>query len=453
MNWRINRRALLRGSGAALALPTLECMLNGNGTADAQGQPIPKRFVTWFFGNGVLRSRWTPSTTGNVWSLTDQLAPLVDPARNIDLKSYVSVLSGFDVKTPNLRAHHNGACAILSGAPFIPLPPNGAPYNSKFGVKSIDQVAADFLAQGTRFKSLQLAVSKRFTQGEGPTLAYISHRGPDEPMQQEMNPAALFNTLFGNFTPAEPTDPRDRLRASVLDRVKEDAQRLRMKLSAADKLRLDAHLNGIAETRSRILSLPPVLTSSCVKPTKVTETNDDAGGIEPIENVSHLMSDLLVLAFACDLSRVASFQFSGSVGGHVFKWLSPNEPRDNEHAITHEFAQQNKVHDSVVFTMKCFAYTLNKMQKAPEGAGNLLDNTCVLMSSDLAEGYDHSNNDYPILVAGKAGGGLRSGLHVRKNGDNTSNVLLSCLKALGTGATSVGAGSGASSTAVSEILT
>jgi hypothetical protein len=449
---KIHRRALLQGAGATIALPIFECMLNSHGTALAQGQPIPKRFVTWFFGNGVIRSKWTPATTGSNFALTEQLAPLVNAATNIDVKSYVSVLSGFDVKTPNLRGHHNGACAILSGAPFIPLPPNGAGYSSKFSIRSIDQIAADTLAQNTRFKSLQLAVSKRFTQGEGPTLAYMSHRSADEPMPQQSNPAALFNTLFANFTPSDPTDPRDRLRVSVLDAVKNDANRLKTKLGSADKIRLDAHLTGIAEARSRILSLPPVLTSSCIKPGTPSQTNTDVGGVEPIEDVSKIMSELLTVALVCDLSRVASFQFSGSVGGHVFKWLSPNEARLNEHAITHEIDQQNKVNDSVVFTMKCFAYLLDRMKKSIEGAGNLLDNTCILMSSDVAEGYDHSINDYPVLIAGKAQGKLRSGIHVRKPGNNTSDILFTCMKALGVPVTSVGAQQGQSSTAITELL-
>src|SRR5205823_7675843 len=124
------------------------------------------------------------------------------------LTAYVDVVSGHQVKTPDRRGHHNGSAALLSAAPFIPLPPNGAPYNSKFGLESIDQVAADQIAGSTPFKSLQIAVSKRVTTGEGPTLQYMSHRGPDSPMPPVFSPAALFNSLFANFTPRDPTDPR-----------------------------------------------------------------------------------------------------------------------------------------------------------------------------------------------------------------------------------------------------
>jgi len=454
MTFRLSRRHLLRGAGAALALPTLDAMLNGHGTAFADGTTPPRRFITWFFGNGVIRSKWTPAQVGTTYTPTEQLQPLVDAARSLDVRNYVSVVSGFNVKTPNVRGHHNGAGALLSGAPIIPLAPNGAGYNSKFGMMSIDQVAADAIAGTTTFKSLQLAVSKRYTTGEGPTLANMSHRGPDSPMPQEVNPARLFNTLFAGFTPKDPRDPRDGLRASVLDAVKDDASALQSKLGARDRARLDAHLTGLSELRTRILALPPVITSSCAKPTQPTQTNPDVGGVEPIETVSSLMSDLLAMAFACDLTRVASFQFSGSVGGHCFKFLTPNDPRDSEHSITHEAAQQDKVNEAVKFTMRNFAYTLNALKRTIDSpTSNVLDNTVVLCTSDVAEGLDHSINDYPVLLAGKGGGALRSGYHFRSsNGRNTSDILLTCMKALGTGLASVGKDSGYSTTPIAELL-
>ncbi len=447
MNFKLARRTLLNGFGASLALPALESMLNSHGTAFAQGAAFPKRYVAWFFGNGVLQNQWTPAQTGPNWALTPLLQPLVDVARGVNVKSYVSVVSGYDVKTPNLRGHHNGVCAMMSGAPFIPLAPNGAGYSSKFSVKSVDQVISDAISGSTPHKSLQLAVSKRYTTGEGPTLQYLSHRGPDQPMLQMTNPAALFNQLFASFTPKDPTDPRDRMRANVLDAVKDDANRLKPKLGTADRALVDAHLTAISEVRTQILALPPVVTSACVKPNAPTQNNNDVTGVEPYEAVNKVMSDLLALAFACDLTRVATYQFSGSVGGQCFKSLSPNAPRDNEHSLTHDAAAQQQVHDGIVFTMQNFAYTLNAMKKTLEGPGNVLDNSCVLCTSDLSEGLDHSIDDYPILVAGKAGGALNAGIHIRGSGQNTTNVLLSCMKAvIGPQVTSAGAEQGATTT-------
>ena len=450
---KLSRRTMLRGAGAALALPTLEAMLDGHGTAYAQGAALPLRFVVWFFGNGVLRSKWNPAVTGANWQLTEQLQPLAA------VKPYVNVVTGYDIKTPNARGHHNGVAAMLSGAPFIPIAPtNGAPYASKFGMKSIDQVAADAIGQANTFKSLQIAVSKRYTTGEGPTLQYLSHRGPDAPMPQDTNPAALFSRLFQGFTPKDPTDPRERLRVSVLDAVKDDAKRLQVKLGANDRTRLDQHLTGISELRQQILALPPVITSSCVLPAAVTQNNGDVGGVEQYEAVNKAFSDMVALAFACDLTRVVTYQFSGSVGGQCFKDLSPGQPRDNEHSLTHDAAQQGAVNDGIKFTMKCFAYTLGALKGSVEGMGNVLDRSAVLCTSDVAEGLDHSIKDYPILVAGRAGGALKyPGIHERGplagvSGPNASNVLLSCMKAVGTGATSVGKDSGLSTTPCAAIM-
>jgi hypothetical protein len=441
----LNRRTLLKGLGAAVALPTLDAMLNSHGTAYADGAPMPKRFATFFFGNGVILSRWRPAATGPNWALTEELAPLVN------VKSYVNVVSDYKIKIPNLRGHHTGAAGILSGYPFIALPPGGAPYNSKFGGPSVDQVAADAIGATTTFPSIQLAVSKRLTRGEGPTLQFISHRGPDSPLPQEFNPAALFSRLFAAFAPQDPADPRDRLRASVLDAVKDDTRRLQAKLGASDRARLDAHLASISEVRSRILALPPVLTSSCVLPDPPTEDNHDIGGIEQLESVSRVMSDLLTLAWACDLTRVASFQFSGSVGSTVYSAIGQT---DGEHSLTHDASRQNDVHAAVVYVMNRFAYLLEKLKASQEGTGNLLDNSCILFSSDVCEGLVHSITDYPILVCGRAGGFLKfPGIHHRSmSSDNTSDVLLTCLRAVGANVDSVGSEGGLSITPSTGIM-
>ncbi|HEX4804049.1 MAG TPA: DUF1552 domain-containing protein [Myxococcaceae bacterium] len=441
----LKRRTVLRGLGAAVALPTLEAMLNSHGTAYAGGAPVPKRFATFFFGNGVILNRWRPSATGADWPLSEELTPLAN------VKSYVNVVSGYKIKIPNLRGHHTGAAGILSGYPFIPLPPGGAPYNSKFGGPSVDQVAADAIGSTATFPSIQVAVSKRLTRGEGPTLQFISHRGPDAPLPQEFNPAALFNRLFASFSPHDPTDPRDRLRVSVLDAVREDVHKLQVRLGAPDRARLDAHLTGIAEVRSRILALPPQFTTSCVLPDPPTEDNRDINGIEQLESVSVVMSDLLALAFACDLTRVASYQFSGSVGSTVYSAIGQTT---GEHTLTHDAQRQNDVHDAVVFVMERFAYLLEKLKASIEGTGNLLDNCCILFSSDVCEGLVHSITDYPILVAGRAGGFLKyPGIHHRSTTqDNSSDVLLTCLRAVGVEAESVGSEGGFSNTPCAGII-
>ncbi|HZH04230.1 MAG TPA: DUF1552 domain-containing protein, partial [Myxococcaceae bacterium] len=264
----------------------------------------------------------------------------------------------------------------------------------------------------------------------------------------EASPAGLFNRLFANFTAPDTNDPTFQIRANVLDAVKDDAKRLSARLGSQDRSRLDQHLTGISELRRQIIDATPP-PSSCVEPAAVSDDNER----EQIETVSKLMSDLLASAWACDLNRVASFQLTGAVGGTV---LSNLGHRLTTHTISHleGGATEEDCHQCALFAVKRFAYLLGKLKSMPDGSGNLLDRSCLFFTTDVAEGPAHSTHDYPILVAGRAGGALKyPGVHVRSNsGENTSDVLLSCLQAVGTGVTSVGKDGGYSNRPCSGIL-
>ena len=193
--FQLSRRTMLRGlvggAGVALALPTLEAMLNSHGTALAGGDPLPRRFMSWFFGNGVILPRYVPPSQGGGWELTEELAPLEN------VRDYCSILSGFDNKAGyGRRGHHDGVAGHFSGHPFIELDPMGANYASKFGGPSIDQVAASLVGANTFLPSLHVGVSKRVTTGEGPTLQFLSHKGPDQPVPSEYNPQAVFDSVM-----------------------------------------------------------------------------------------------------------------------------------------------------------------------------------------------------------------------------------------------------------------
>ncbi len=435
-------RGLLGGSAVALALPMLEVMLDPNGDRMADGQELPVRFVSWFWGNGKKNARWNPDVTGVDYDLKEQLQPLAA------VKPYVSVLTNFDNKAGyGRRGHHDGVAGFFSGHPFIELDPMGANYASKFGGPSIDQVIADVIeAQSpTYLKSLQVAVSKRVTKGEGPTLEFLSHRGPDQPMQQKFNPVEVYDQLFGNFTPME--DPSGDLRLMMLDAVMEDAAQLEKRLGAADKLRLESHLEGIAQLQKQIAALPP----ACTPPPGPTVTNEDVNGDEPLTAVAHVMSDLVALAFQCDLTRVVSFQHNGSVGGTVFHMTGTST---NMHSLSHdEPGDQAHVNGAIQECMQNFAYLLDRLVNTAEGSGNLLDQSVVLCGSDCQEGVNHSSQDQPAIVAGRGGGALtHPGIHYRSGGDeNTSDILLSCLQVFDPTATEVGSAQGLSTTPLTAI--
>lgn len=431
LNLRLPRRTVLRGAAlsglSALALPVLDIMLNDHGTALAQSnEPLPKRFGVYFWGNGVRLDKWNPSMTGAGYALSEELAPLAP------VKDYISVISGMSIQTGNERGHHAGVVGILSGAPMISQDPMGAPYASTFSQPSIDQVVASALGDVTRFRSLELGVSRAIVSGEGSTLRYLSHNGPDNTNPPEYSPRAVFERIFGSgFTApgTEPVvDPRLVLRRSVLDAIRGDAAELRVKLGANDRLRLEQHLDSIRALENQILALenaaPP--PSACV-------AGDDPGDFDRnnISGISNAMSELLALALACDQSRVFSIMFSGSVSLQVYGEIGMTT---EHHGLSHdEGGDQPNVHAITTFIMKQLNTFLERLQNTTEGDGNLLDRLALIASSDTAEGQPHSLNDYPIVVAGKANGALvHPGVHYRStSNENTSTVLLTLLQAMG----------------------
>ncbi len=440
-------RGTVSGSLVALALPPLEAMLNAHGEALADGTALPRRLVTWFWGNGVALAdtnntggplRFAPSQTGPGYPLTPQLEPFAA------VRDHVSVLSGYQVSAsfPLRRGHHDGT-AILSGHPFIELPPGSSNYASMFGGPSVDQVVAEAVGSQTYLPSVQLAVSKRIVGSEGPSLQFLSHKGPEQPLPQIFDPREAWDRMFASFT--VPDDPDKPHRLAALDAVLEDAEALKARVGTADRARLDAHLAAVEQLGRQIDALAP----SCEIPPAPGQGNDDAGGQEPLEAVNQVMADLLALAFACDITRVASVQFSGSVGATVYHMLGQSM---GHHDMTHQSGQNEAVDQATIVTMRMLASLLEALAATPEGAGSVLDNSALFASSDASSGLTHAVTDMPIIVAGGGGGGLvHPGIHHRSEGGNTSDILLTCAQTVCPELTAIGGGPGRSTTPVSAL--
>ena len=445
----LSRRTLLRGMAAGAAvgvsLPVLDAMLDTQGKALADGTALPKRFGVFFWGNGVRLAQFVPGTEGPGFALSPALQPFSG------LRNYVSVVSGYDIKTGNERGHHAGCVGILSGAPMLPQDPKGASYASTFTAPSIDQVIATGLSAATRFRSIEVGISKSVTSVEGTTLRYLSHNGPNNPNPPEYSPKALYARLFGDgFTaPSEmpKLDPKLALRRSVLSAVREDATALRARLGTTDQRRLDQHFESIRALENQIAAsekdVPP--PAACARPMEPT----DMLGDERLSTTSAAMSKLLALSLACDQSRVFSVLFSGSVGGTTY----PELKLGNHHSLTHdEGSGQPSVQSITVFIMQRFAELLTALRDVKEGDGNLLDRCVILASSDCAEGQPHTINNYPILVAGGGGGALARGVHIRGQRGNASDVLLSLLHAMDLPVKEFGAKGGLTSQTVPGLL-
>jgi hypothetical protein len=460
MHRRTILRGLLRGTAVACGLPTLEAMLNGSGTAYAQpgaaGAALPQRLGLFFFGNGVRLKLWNPATTGPGWALSPALEPLMP------VKDYLNVVSGMDPKIPSSQGHHTGQVGILSGHPVLSQPKGGAPFRSTFTAPSIDQVVAAETGKLTRFKSLEVGISRRVNTREGTSLQYISHNGPDSVNPPIYEPAAVFNRLFGGDfkppAPAMPGGPGDggaleqaaRLRRSVLDAVATDIDGLKVRVSAADKRRLDQHFEQV-RTIERSLQTGAAMGASagCAAPAMPGAFADTAQG-EPLEPVMTAMSELIALALACDQTRAFSVMFSGGTASTVFWQAGVTR---GHHQLSHDEAgDQPQIQATTVFTMKMFGILLARLKATAEGPGTLLDNCAILASSDCAEGKSHSNKDYPMLLAGRAGGKLKfPGIHHRAPGENSNQVLLTMLRAVGLQRPSFGINNSLTSTSCAAI--
>ena len=449
--FRLKRRTFLRGmlGGATIGvgLPPLEAMFDANGAALADGSPVPQRFGVWFFGNGVRRAHWIPDTTGPGWEAKEELDPLV---RTGQLRPYITPVTGYEIKTAT-HPHHSGMAGIMTGQRYHQVGETRDTIVSTFAAPSIDQVVAERWAQNpaTRgvFRSLEVGITRFRGSDEGTTFQHLSHNGPNSPNPSEYSPTNLYRRLF-----AVPADERlDSARASVLDNVKADLRALEGRVSGADKARIEQHFDSIRALERQL----DALEAQCNPPAQPTSDLPDVNGDEQIVERNRVMSDLVALALSCDLTRVFSILFSPA-GSNAVYW--PVGARDGLHWLAHDERAtgpepQPTVHAATVFKMEQCGYFLERLRSIPEGDGNLLDASGILITTELSEGFSHSNSEFPIVLAGRAGGRLNSGIHVRSRGrDNTSEVLLTLLRAMGDRRGVFGVAGGRTSRVVSELL-
>ena len=434
MNRRRFLRSALGGAVVTVSLPLLDVFLDGNGRAFAGGGALPRRFGLFFWGNGNLPSRWVPTTEGYGWTPSDQLAPLAD------LTDLVTVVSGLAIKTPNDVPHGSGAAGILSGAPLTDLGKSNT-----FLMPSIDQVLAEAIGGETPYRSLQTAATN---------ILGLSYNGPNSQNPAETSPHALFERLFGpSFRlPGEQglVDPTLALRRSVLDGVAADASALQARVGAADRARLDQHLTGIRELELRLarLEADPGGFVACARPSEPAADFPDLDGRPQVEARHRAMLDLLVMALACDQTRVFGHYLTEPVSDVLFPGASAGH-----HELTHnEPGEQPEVHAITVQIVEHYAHLVRSFAALSEGDASLLDRCAVLATSDVSAGRLHSLDDMPILIAGGADGNLLAGQHVRSwTRDNSSKAILSIARAVGADLPGFGADDGYVTDGLSEI--
>lgn len=443
--WAMDRRTLLKGLGATVALPMLDVMMPSlraaQAAAGAGASAIPLRTAFVFVPNGVHMPDFTPTGLGAGYDLPPTLEPL---AR---LKDKVSVLSG--LAHDNARAkgdgpgdHARASAAFLTGA----HPHKTAGADIKLGV-SVDQYLAQRIGQRTRLASLELGCDRGRMAGRcdsGYSCAYVSNiswSGPTTPVAKEVDPAAVFDRLFGSADEREARAQRNRRlaeRKSVLDYVRGETKQLNGQIGTSDRRKLDEFETAIRDIERRIERAKTEFDD------ELPEHVQQPDGI-PESHAAHqrLMYDMMTLAFEMDLTRIGTFMANRAGSNRSYREIGVSE---GHHHLSHHRGDQHKIAQIRKidrFNIEQFAYFLDRLSKVREGDGTLLDHCQVVLGSGISDGNRHRHEDLPVLLAGGAGGAITPGRHVRyKTNTPLCNLFVSMIGHTGVDASEFGDSNG-----------
>ncbi|MEQ8784831.1 MAG: DUF1552 domain-containing protein [Pirellulaceae bacterium] len=404
----LSRRALLRGAGAALALPWLDAMTPA--LAASSESAAPKRFAWIYIPNGVVQEAWHPRQAGRDWEVTPSLAPLAD------FRDKLNLFTGLDREfRGGTGVHAQAGCCWLTSSPPSEALDGGFPTNV-----TLDQLVARRIAGDSLLPSLELSCNDHANQKETRYFETISWRGPGYGANVQKDPREVFDRLFGKPNAGA---------KSVLDVVREDARRLSRSLGAADRSKLAEYLDSVRSIEQRIERAETIVASGRKPPFKRPGgVPDDRGAY------IRLMGDLLAIAFQQDLTRVATLLIDPE------RWDTPRmyhgvfDGPQNHHVLTHTKGDEAKEKLQRIdrFHVEQFAYLVKRLDEIPEDDGTLLDNCLVTLGSGMGDGRVHNYNDLPIVTAGGLGGAVKTGEHHRYDGKiPLANLWLTMLHAAG----------------------
>ncbi|WP_224371030.1 DUF1552 domain-containing protein [Hyalangium versicolor] len=427
----LSRRTLLRGlAGVGIALPFLEAMEARAATTPA----APKRFVFVFSANGTIPPTWTPSGTETSFTLGRILAPLND------YKSKLLILDNLNMESAGHGpgdAHQKGMGQLLTGTELQTgdMFPGGDSGSAGWGGGiSVDQEIARNVGQNDRFPSLLFGVQT----GGASIWSRMSYSEPGTPLPPEDNPRGMFDRIFASFnTDAQQLAELRVRRQSVLDSTKDDFLRLKARLGGTDLQKVDAHLEAIRDIERRLDLEATAPGALCAKPPQPASM--DYMKNENYPAVGKLQMDLLAMALTCNLTKVATLQWSTSVSQVAHPWAGVT---DRHHDLSHfgdsETAVQEKLTLINTWYAQQFAYLLSKLNGIAEGDKTLLDNTAVLWGNELGIGNSHTRDDIPFVLAGSCGGYFRTGRYLKYANAWHNDLLVSMLNAMGVPAAKFG---------------
>lgn len=435
---RPDRRQFLRALGVGASVLPFVPVLD----AHAAAAPPPRRIVFFFTSNGTIHESWVPKMAGGKLELSPILAPLER------LKSKLLVVDGLSHKVilekSNRSGHSAGMNTALTGRNNKIVDPSHPLQSLGTGI-SLDQYLADILGTATKLRSIECGVQ---VEPYVMALAALSYRGPLQPIMPENSPYRVFDRLFRSVPdPGAPDGAAAREgladRRRVLEAVSRDLEALEGRLPAADRLKMEAHLGAVRAIEHSLTTGVGITSGyACGKPDLGPPI--DVWKNDDIPAIAKLQMDLVAMALACDLTRVATIQLGNAGASHRFTWLGrefvndPGLPATCQargfHALAHREADpvsRAKLVRINTWYAQQFAYLLEKLDAIPEAGGSVLDHTAVVWLNELGTGGTHGHEQTPWIIGGSAGGFFKTGQLLSFPGEPHNRLLLTLCHAMG----------------------
>jgi len=399
----LSRRTMLRGMGAAVALPLLDAMFPAMAAAPG---PV-RRLGVVYHPNGVIYDQWLPTGIGANYELSPTLAVL-KPFRD-----KMIVVTGLASDEAEALGDGGGDHSRASGTYLTGVHVRKSDSVVRNGI-SMDQIAAKAFERYTQLSSLQLTVDDNSMVGScdtGYSCAYsstLSWLTPTLPLMSENNPRVVFERLFGSIDSTDPKVRASRLQQdqSILDSVTGRVKQLQQKLGTADNRKVDDYLASLRDVERQIQKAEEQSNK------EMPDVVRPAGIPDSFEEHVRLLYDLQLLAYQSDLTRVITFMYGREQTGRSYPQIGVPEPH---HPLTHHQGNPEKMAKCAViqrYHLKLFAEFLEKLRKTPDGEGSLLDNVTLLFGGGISNSDRHTHGPLPTLLLGGGAGTLKGGRHI-----------------------------------------
>ncbi|MCM8537704.1 MAG: DUF1552 domain-containing protein [Lentisphaeraceae bacterium] len=415
----LDRRKVLRGLSSVVALPLLDAMIPAATALEKTSAKPIKRLCYVYVAMGSNIKKWTPTSKTNL----DVLSPILTPLEPI--KNKLNVFTNMELRPAYPGTHATSNSTFLSGVRAKITESS----DYRLGT-TVDQMAAKVIGQETALPSLELSMDMMDTVGQcdnGYACVYqnnLSWSGPTTPLPSEAHPRLVFEKLFGEGGTKQERQLALRKRASLLDFIKDDMNKLKKEISKSDRAKVDHYLDSIREVERRIQIAEKNINTKNLK-----NLESPLGAPEVYGDHARLMFDLQVLALQGDVTRIITFQMVRETSNRTYPEIGVPEAH---HPLTHNRRSFNKVAKINTHHVSLLSEYLQKLDKVVEGDMSLLDQSIVMYGSGMGDPSVHDHKKLPILQAGGAAFGIKGNRHfVYKKPEPLANLHQAILNKAG----------------------